>query len=55
MAAALGGALTQPLVVALLERVPWRHTFPIFGSVGVAVGGGVVLRGSATIRTSTAA
>jgi len=35
MAAALGGAATQPLVVALLERVSWRLAFPIFGSVGV--------------------
>jgi MFS family permease len=35
MAAALGGALTQPLVVWLLERVSWRVAFPIFGSVGV--------------------
>jgi len=36
MTAALGGAATQPLVVVLLERMPWRHTFPIFGAVGVA-------------------
>ena len=35
MAAALGGALTQPLVVALLERMSWRRAFPIFGAVGV--------------------
>ena len=35
MAAALGGAVTQPLVVALLERFSWRQTFPIFGAVGV--------------------
>jgi sugar phosphate permease len=35
MAAALGGALTQPLVVALLQRLSWRHAFPIFGAVGV--------------------
>ena len=35
MAAALGGALTQPLVVALLAHVSWRQAFPIFGSVGV--------------------
>jgi ACS family glucarate transporter-like MFS transporter len=35
MAAALGGAVTQPLVVALLERMTWRHAFPIFGAVGV--------------------
>jgi MFS family permease len=36
MAAALGGAATQPLVVALLERLSWRQAFPIFGSVGLA-------------------
>jgi sugar phosphate permease len=36
MAGALGGALTQPLVVALLERVHWRHTFMLFGIVGIA-------------------
>jgi ACS family glucarate transporter-like MFS transporter len=36
MTAALGGAATQPLVVALLALVHWRHTFPIFGFVGVA-------------------
>ncbi len=36
MSAALGGALTQPLVVALLARVSWRLAFPIFGSVGLA-------------------
>src|SRR5512140_1637681 len=35
MTAALGGAATQPLVVALLNRIHWRHTFPIFGAVGV--------------------
>jgi MFS family permease len=35
MAAALGGAATQPLVVALLERMSWRQAFPIFGSVGL--------------------
>lgn len=35
MAAALGGAATQPLVVALLERVSWRHAFPVFGSAGL--------------------
>jgi nitrate/nitrite transporter NarK len=35
MAAALGGALTQPIVVALLERFSWRQAFPIFGAVGV--------------------
>jgi MFS family permease len=35
MAAALGGAATQPLVVALLARFSWREAFPIFGAVGV--------------------
>jgi ACS family glucarate transporter-like MFS transporter len=35
MTAALGGAATQPLVVWLLGRVHWRHTFPLFGLVGV--------------------
>jgi MFS transporter, ACS family, glucarate transporter len=36
MTGALGGALTQPLVVNLLRVLHWRHTFPIFGAVGVA-------------------
>jgi MFS family permease len=36
MTGALGGALTQPLVVALLGVMHWRHSFPIFGLVGVA-------------------
>jgi sugar phosphate permease len=36
MTAALGGALTQPLVVALLTRTGWRETFMLFGLVGVA-------------------
>jgi MFS family permease len=35
MAAALGGAATQPLVVALLERLSWRQAFPLFGAVGI--------------------
>jgi MFS family permease len=35
MAAALGGAATQPLVVALLSHFSWREAFPIFGAVGV--------------------
>lgn len=35
MTAALGGALTQPLVVALLERTSWRVAFAVFGSVGL--------------------
>ena len=34
MTAALGGALTQPLVVALLTRTSWRVAFAVFGSVG---------------------
>jgi MFS family permease len=34
-AAALGGAVTQPIVVAMLSRVGWRWTFGIFGLVGV--------------------
>jgi MFS family permease len=36
MTAALGGAVTQPLVVVLLQLVHWRHTFMLFGIVGVA-------------------
>jgi MFS family permease len=35
MTAALGGAMTQPLVVALLQRTSWRVAFVIFGSVGL--------------------
>jgi MFS family permease len=35
MAAALGGAATQPIVVWLLQHVSWRSAFPIFGSAGV--------------------
>jgi MFS transporter, ACS family, glucarate transporter len=35
MAAALGGAVTQPVVVAILGRVSWRIAFPLFGSVGI--------------------
>jgi len=35
MTAALGGAATQPLVVAMLTTVHWRHTFMLFGLVGV--------------------
>jgi MFS family permease len=34
MAAALSGAVTQPLVVALVSSVGWRPTFAIFGAVG---------------------
>jgi sugar phosphate permease len=36
MAAALSGALTQPLVVALVSRLGWRATFAIIGSLGFA-------------------
>lgn len=36
MSGALGGALTQPLVAALLERMSWRHTFQLFALVGLA-------------------
>jgi len=35
MTAALGGAVTQPLVASLLRLVHWRLTFPLFGGVGV--------------------
>ncbi len=35
MTAALGGAATQPLVVFLLEHTGWRHSFVLFGAVGV--------------------
>ncbi len=35
MTAALGGAATQPLVVALLGWVQWRHTFMLLGVVGL--------------------
>ncbi|MGH2897334.1 MAG: MFS transporter, partial [Solirubrobacteraceae bacterium] len=34
MAAALSGAITQPLVVALVSRVGWRASFGVFGAVG---------------------
>jgi ACS family glucarate transporter-like MFS transporter len=34
MAAALAGALTQPLVVALVSRLGWRPTFAVFGAIG---------------------
>jgi MFS transporter, ACS family, glucarate transporter len=35
MSGALGGALTQPLVVAMLRGMSWRQAFPIFGLVGI--------------------
>ena len=34
-AAAIGGAVTQPLVVALLTRIGWRQSFAAFGVLGV--------------------
>jgi MFS transporter, ACS family, glucarate transporter len=34
MAGALTGAITQPLVVALLRVVTWPHVFAMFGSIG---------------------
>jgi sugar phosphate permease len=34
MAAALSGAITQPLVVALLSRIGWRASFAVFGALG---------------------
>jgi MFS family permease len=40
MTGALGGALTQPLVVALLGVMSWRHAFLIFGAVGLVWVGG---------------
>ena len=36
MTGAFGGALTQPLVVSLLEIMTWRHVFGVFGLVGLA-------------------
>jgi MFS family permease len=35
MTGALGGAATQPLVVALLSCTSWRIVFAIFGAVGI--------------------
>ena len=35
MAGALGGAATQPLVVAMLGVMEWHHVFEIFGLVGL--------------------
>lgn len=35
MTAALGGAATQPMVVALLEVMHWRRTFALFAVVGL--------------------
>jgi MFS transporter, ACS family, glucarate transporter len=35
MAGALSGAVTQPLVVMLLDVIHWRHTFTLFGVVGM--------------------
>jgi sugar phosphate permease len=39
MTGALGGAATQPLVVALLPAVGWRGTFALFGIAGVVWAG----------------
>src|SRR5207245_353048 len=36
MSGALGGAVTQPLVVVMLEVTTWRRSFQVFGLVGVA-------------------
>jgi ACS family glucarate transporter-like MFS transporter len=36
MMGAFGGAITQPLVVWMLQKMQWRHTFPVFGLVGAA-------------------
>jgi sugar phosphate permease len=35
MTGAFAGAATQPLVVALLGVMSWRHAFALFGSVGI--------------------
>ena len=35
MTGAFAGAVTQPLVVALLGVTTWRHTFALFGGVGL--------------------
>jgi MFS family permease len=35
MTGVLGGALTQPLVVALLGSMSWRAAFPLFGLIGL--------------------
>jgi len=41
MTAAFGGALSQPLVVYLLQHMSWRGAFGVFSSIGLvwAVGG----------------
>lgn len=36
MMGAFGGAITTPLVAWMLQRMHWRHTFPVFGLVGLA-------------------
>jgi ACS family glucarate transporter-like MFS transporter len=38
-AALLSGALTQKLVVWLLDRMSWRWSFPLFGAVGIVWAG----------------
>jgi MFS family permease len=35
MTGVLGGALTQPLVVAMLGLMSWRAAFPLFGLIGL--------------------
>lgn len=35
MTGALGGAMTQPLVIGLLGHMSWRAAFAVFGSVGL--------------------
>ena len=35
MVGAVTGAITQPLVVALLEHMSWHYVFVVFGSVGL--------------------
>ena len=39
MTGALGGALTQPIVVLLLGVTTWRHAFAMFGAVGLVWAG----------------
>jgi MFS transporter, ACS family, glucarate transporter len=39
MTGALGGAVTQPLVVTLLGLMSWRHAFAVFGAVGIGWAG----------------
>jgi MFS transporter, ACS family, glucarate transporter len=39
MAAALGGALTQPLVAYLMDAIGWHTAFVVFGMVGIVWAG----------------